>query len=498
MKALIILLLSFAFHLSRAQVSNTLFSVQDTLVCEGDSTLVYSLSGDNLNWYIRQTDTVLSSKIWLHLDSSAKVYARTKIPNSYGDNLLINGNFASGDTGFVSELLYRTQPCQINSYKICKSTTEENPCSQGSIDGNAKDINLSDSLMMYITLAKHNNIIWKQTVPVQPGQYYSFAFWVLKFSVLQTAIGQVSINGNRISPVISIANVSNWKRYAYTWYSRIHDSATISIENIPSCGFGWPTNCDNAFAFDDLSFRMLVDSVTHQPMAYDSMSVHVIKKPFDSDNIWLDDSLLCQKDTITLNLSQTMHSIRWENGSDSVQRYINQTGTYSFSALNKDRCPIEDSIFIVFNELPQPIIKRQGSYIYTSTPAFRYEWMIDEQLIPFSDTTWIHLSSVGKYTLFIFDQFGCSKQADTLVSQMVSAPQINYSINLYPNPVADFLILNTDLTDFEFSISDLSGRKVLFGQNEKVLDCSSLSTGVYLLAVTSRNQDRFIYKILKL
>jgi len=57
-------------------------------------------------------------------------------------------------------------------------------------------------------------------------------------------------------------------------------------------------------------------------------------------------------------------------------------------------------------------------------------------------------------------------------------------INVFPNPSADFLYLDSPSANFSFDIYSLSGVKMLYGQgSEKRIDISSLSAGIYLLQI---------------
>ncbi len=73
-------------------------------------------------------------------------------------------------------------------------------------------------------------------------------------------------------------------------------------------------------------------------------------------------------------------------------------------------------------------------------------------------------------------------------------------INIYPNPVSDFLIIeNTQKKRMKIIISDMLGREFLkaddlyAGRNE--IDITSLSSGLYLLSLRTE-QNRFSYKLL--
>uniref|UniRef100_UPI002F93A81D T9SS type A sorting domain-containing protein n=1 Tax=Kaistella sp. TaxID=2782235 RepID=UPI002F93A81D len=65
------------------------------------------------------------------------------------------------------------------------------------------------------------------------------------------------------------------------------------------------------------------------------------------------------------------------------------------------------------------------------------------------------------------------------------------SLRIYPNPASDFInieMLNTNLKDYSFSITDLSGKLLLRSENSKKINISSLSPGIYLGTMTVEEQ----------
>src|SRR5690606_22230552 len=105
MRSILLFTFLFFFVTAQAQHQNSLFGSQTDTFCQGDSIEAYSLSGDSLVWYGSQLDAHFSPSTQIAFDSSAMLFARTKEPNGFGPNLLFNGNFGLGDTGFYTELV---------------------------------------------------------------------------------------------------------------------------------------------------------------------------------------------------------------------------------------------------------------------------------------------------------------------------------------------------------------------------------------------------------
>ena len=82
----------------------------------------------------------------------------------------------------------------------------------------------------------------------------------------------------------------------------------------------------------------------------------------------------------------------------------------------------------------------------------------------------------------------------------IHEPVKNSGLLIYPNPVSNFLTVNSEFTLLNFTIYDLTGRKVYSGKvpgpNNLTLDVSKLKNGLYLLKAET-NQGTFISKIIK-
>ena len=65
------------------------------------------------------------------------------------------------------------------------------------------------------------------------------------------------------------------------------------------------------------------------------------------------------------------------------------------------------------------------------------------------------------------------------------------SLRIYPNPASDFInieMLNTNLKDYSFNITDLSGKVLIQSENSKRIDISKLSSGIYFGTMTVEDQ----------
>ncbi|MEB2778122.1 T9SS type A sorting domain-containing protein [Algoriphagus sp. D3-2-R+10] len=74
------------------------------------------------------------------------------------------------------------------------------------------------------------------------------------------------------------------------------------------------------------------------------------------------------------------------------------------------------------------------------------------------------------------------------------------NIKIYPNPANDVLFVNGLVTDTKIELLDMVGRKVYSGvsNNEREnINISNLSTGNYIIQLTSNDGQRMTGKVVK-
>jgi gliding motility-associated-like protein len=175
------------------------------------------------------------------------------------NNLLINGDFTGGNSGFTSDYTNNpaTNPGGLaeGSYNINTMTPSLwNNCPP--LDGNMMVVNGAPIL---------NQNVWCQNVSVMPNTQYVFSTW-LQTIILPVPQLSFSINGVQIGSVFSgSSSPCDWQQFFTTWESGGASFATICITNENSVGGG------NDFALDDIFFG---------PVCEDEQSFTVTVDPF--------------------------------------------------------------------------------------------------------------------------------------------------------------------------------------------------------------------------
>ncbi|WP_462252093.1 PKD domain-containing protein [Ferruginibacter sp.] len=225
------------------QNDNTLITTNDTTICLGTSKLLKTQLSNNFCW---TPTTYLNNPLLNNPTTSTP----TNITYYYtaevlGNNLIVNGNFSAGNTGFTSGYTHTTPNTSEGQYFIGTNPVAWNPGAAPCTDHTTGFGNM----MMVNGAATPGTIVWQETVNVTTNTNYNFACWVQSIYFAEPAQLQFSINNILIGPVFSPGSVTcNWQRFFSNWNSGNNTTAVISIVNLNTVLGG------NDFALDDISF----------------------------------------------------------------------------------------------------------------------------------------------------------------------------------------------------------------------------------------------------
>ena len=168
--------------------------------------------------------------------------------NISAQNLIVNGDFTSGNSGFTTSYLNVPNPNPFGVKGAYDIVTNPNtwfapfsPC---------PDHTTGTGRMMVADGSDINNTkLWEQTVTVVPGKTYQFSYYLQSLTVGFPARIEILINGVSLGlPNAAPAATCSWAQRNYSWNSGASSSAIITIYDREISGGG------NDFAIDDLSF----------------------------------------------------------------------------------------------------------------------------------------------------------------------------------------------------------------------------------------------------
>jgi hypothetical protein len=170
-----------------------------------------------------------------------------------GGNLIVNGSFENGNTGFYSGYTYGTANPPYGYYSVGTNPNAWCGCSISHGDHTT-----GTGKMMMVDGATNPpgpvfRTVWEQTVTVTPNTNYDFSVWVQNSgnSTNYYPVANLFLVINNIgtgSSVLADAPAGTWKEWKATWNSGNATSATLVIRDKTLSGLG-----DN-FELDDIFF----------------------------------------------------------------------------------------------------------------------------------------------------------------------------------------------------------------------------------------------------
>ena len=233
----------------------------DTIINAGESVELWATGVDYVTWspdeeLTRTTD----NKVYVS-PSATTTYTATgyNVSGSGEGNLVVNGDFEAGNTGFTSALNYRPgfKPTGTSGEYTVNDAVNKFWESSSAPDAATAPAYGGGGLMMIVDGANWTNaIIWQQQVTVTPHTYYTFSAEVMSCLASNKhgkyALLQFSINGAQLGDVFHSPTVLyDWSRYYEVWYSGENTTALLAIfnQNLDHNG--------NDFALDEIRFEPL-------------------------------------------------------------------------------------------------------------------------------------------------------------------------------------------------------------------------------------------------
>lgn len=212
----------------------------------GTTTLQGSLSGPYLSYNWTPTTGLVNpnSLTPTAIVTQTTTYTLSASAMDTFTNLVVNGDFQMGNTGFTSDHVYNPIELYLpGTYAIVESPTVVNsnfpPCDDHSPGiGNMMIINGSTT---------PNQNVWCQTISVTPNTDYVFGGWIgtiVPFSLAQLT---VFVNGTQVGgPYSGNSTPCSWTPFETPFNSGAASTITICIRNQNTANLG------NDFALDDL------------------------------------------------------------------------------------------------------------------------------------------------------------------------------------------------------------------------------------------------------
>ena len=467
------------FHVTNTCTCDAI-SLPDSLhLCLGDTaTLPATLIGaDSVISYTWTPTTGLSSTTILNplLTATTSGWYYLTV-NSGTGNLVVNGDFTAGNTGFTTNYIVEAYGTTSTPGDYAVNTNPNLYDASWPVMG---DHTTGTGNMLIVDGAySSSEDFWCETMPVVPNTNYIFTVWTALFHVPQPTI-QITINGVNISTFTTSATAGTWQQYQIIWNSSTATSASICMSDLNTTAFG------NDFAIDDISFQAgctVKDSIYIKVTASDTSFSHtdtsvcallgtvILNAPAgyitpiwstgattssvtvtDSGTYWVrttsdcilkvdtfkivatapksgsfaTDTTLCMGSVATLNAPPFFTAHIWNNGDSTSSITINSAGTYWVINKSIPNCSIViDTIHVAAIELPVVALGNDtvlcpGDSIMIGSPELFGTFLWNTGSIAPAIT----VSLGGTYVLTV-TQNGCSA-SDTINIASLSMPTLN-------------------------------------------------------------------------
>ena len=307
----------------------------DTLyVCDEDSILINANEVSTQVWGGDEGFTLVNdSTIKVSPTVDSYYFIGDKGGKAIGENLIVNGDFENGNTGFTTEYQEKCTPTQ-GPGKFCINNNPKNVHGGFSACGD----HTSGTGNMYIAngapLAGQK--VWCQTVATETNKEYEFSSWVASVVGQNPPNFEFRVNGVSIGALTANVGSCQWDQYAAIWESGSTTSVEICLTNENTVGAG------NDFAVDDISFA----PIHYTASGGDSVFVIVSENPVVNLG---SDTAICEEETLKINAGNYA-SYLWNTTETTSNIEVAATKTYSVEVTDSKGCVGRDTLSVVVEQ----------------------------------------------------------------------------------------------------------------------------------------------------
>jgi gliding motility-associated-like protein len=431
--------------------------------------------------------------------SQTTTYVLTGRSVNLNNNLIENGDFGGGNSGFYSDYQYSPG----NLYPEGRYDILPNPQASHSSFAPCADHTGGGNMMAVNGAGTPNQQVWCQSVAVTPNTLYAFSAWVTTLVNSSLAILQFNINNIPIGPVFNAPpGLCNWVNYYTTWNSGANTSAEICIVNLNTATGG------NDFALDDLVFSPIcteTDTVTVHVVNIVATSQATVNIPCDGANITLNGTGSSTGPDITYLWETTGGNI--VSGATTLNPVVNAPGVYTLTVTyqkNGYTCTKTTSVNVVLSPNPFVAWINPPSALGCGTPTVslvgnssqpgltNWQWTTTNgNIVSGANQKICVVNQAGNYDLLATNVItGCTATATITVSNTTNPPVsiANTGNNLTCLLPSTPLLGNGSSTGNGITYTWTTPNGNITGPTN-TLNTTAGSAGTYILAVTNTNNN---------
>ena len=320
-----------------SQLNITATAAQDT-ICQGES-VALQVGGDVFDSYIWTPATGLNNT------TSTNPTATPPMTNTYtvtgkvlGNNVIDNGDFSQGSTGFSTDYLYGPDvggPFGVLSEEGTYIVTDDPSLAHDAFSACGDHTSGFGNMLVVNGASDVNAKVWCQTITVLPNTTYEFSTWITSVEGSNPAQLQFSTNGSLLGTVFSApSEACEWGQFFEIWESGNNTSIEICIvnQNVISNG--------NDFALDDISFSPILSaSASVTVFVSDISGVVATQSPIGCDGSMGTAAL-------AINGGYPPYSYLWDNGETAEQATNLSEGNHAVTVTDAVGCAAIVNVYI--------------------------------------------------------------------------------------------------------------------------------------------------------
>ncbi|RXK85930.1 T9SS type B sorting domain-containing protein [Filimonas effusa] len=472
----------------------------DTAQCDNKPIKLLAKTGLNYCWTPAATLSNAAIAEPVATPSTATTYFVHTLKQ--GANMVNNGDFSLGNTGFSSAYNYASYNSVEGQYNVAGSPRTWNPSMQACSDhtgGNGNMLMVNGSPAADVS-------VWCQTISnITPNKNYVFSAWLQSLHPANPSKLQFYINGKPIGNIFEADPATcNWKQFFMTWNAGSATAANICVVNKNTQIAG------NDFALDDIFFGPVT-------MVYDSVKVAKVTSP---DLASVTNQTICAGDTARPVASGAL-VYHWspeqfiaDPDVAAPKIYPRQSGVYTVKAYDIPSCPASKTFNVTVTPGPdfaiQPAVSDicEGEQVHiTASGATRYTWLVNDSPDPVLQGAAVTVTPATTTVYKIAMVHDACNKKDTLLSQVnvTPLPKTNVTVsNVITCAIGEASLLATGGAGYRwFPVEGLSNPaiaspSVSINQTAKYyveVSNGNCSTTDSVTVIVDENKDKNLYLV---
>lgn len=297
-------------------------ATQNVTVCGTSTTLnsttVPGYSSSTLIWNNGSTGTSLTA------NASGDYWWQVT-----GTNVVTNGDFTNGNTGFTSAYTYMPKtgtPSALyaeGTYSVYTDPSAVHSSFTAFADHTGNSPSNKRNMLIVNGASAANVTVWTQNITVAANTDYVFSVWVASTTPSSPAQLQFSINGSPLGSTINAsATTGSWQYFTTTWTSTTAGTFPIALVNQNTASSG------NDFAVDDIVFAPVYRQNIH--VVLNPIPVLALTNPNPVCGSYNLTNTITGYDTNTYD-----YFFKDSNGNTITNPTVSLTGTYTITEQNK-------------------------------------------------------------------------------------------------------------------------------------------------------------------